>query len=84
MLECNIINWFHRRTSQKNLGGNQVLPKFCDICPNHDFLAHYGKDKEIVEDSRTKNKFCPKIMLISKQKKIEKSSVEFSLIFFNF
>ena len=22
--------------------GNLILPKFCDVCPNHDFLAHYG------------------------------------------
>ena len=38
----------HRRTSQKKIGGNEVLPKFCDVCPNHDFLEHYGEDKKIV------------------------------------
>ena len=23
--------------AQKFWGGNEVLPKFCDVCPNHDF-----------------------------------------------
>ena len=34
--------------AQKNLGGNEVLPKFCDVCPNHDFIVHFGYDKKIV------------------------------------
>ena len=42
--------------AQKNLGGNEVLPKFCDVCSNHDFIVystysfivHYGYDKKIV------------------------------------
>ena len=38
----------HSRTSPKNLGGNEVLPKFCDVCPNHDFIVHFGYDKKIV------------------------------------
>ena len=41
----------HRSTSQKKLGGNEVLPKFRNVCPNHDFLAHYVQDKKIVWDS---------------------------------
>ena len=28
--------------AKKNLGGNEVLPQFCDVCSNHDFLVHYG------------------------------------------
>ena len=36
----------------------------------------------MVSDSQMKNKFCPKMMVISKKKK--SSSLEFSLIFFNF
>ena len=28
--------------AKKIWGSNEVLPKFCDVCPNHDFLAHYG------------------------------------------
>ena len=38
------------------------------FCPNYDLLAQYGKDKKIVWDSRTNNRFCPKIMVISKKK----------------
>ena len=38
----------HNRTSPKNFGGNEVLPKFCDVCPNHDFIVHFGYDKKIV------------------------------------
>ena len=38
----------HRRTSPKKLGGSEVLPKFCDVCPNNDFIVHYGYDKKIV------------------------------------
>ena len=34
--------------AQKILGGNEVLPKFCDVCPNHDFIVHFGYDKKIV------------------------------------
>ena len=34
--------------AQKILGGNEVLPKFCDVCPNHDFRVHFGYDKKIV------------------------------------
>ena len=34
--------------AQKKLGGNEVLPKFCDVCPNHDFIVHFGYDKKIV------------------------------------
>ena len=30
-----------RRTSQKKFGGDGVLPKSCDICPNHDFVVLY-------------------------------------------
>ena len=26
----------------KKILGNEILPKFCDVCPNHNFLAHYG------------------------------------------
>ena len=26
----------------KKYESNEVLPKFCDVCPNHNFLAHYG------------------------------------------
>ena len=55
--------------AQKNLGDNEILPKFCDVCPNHNFIIHYGYDKKIVCDSQTKNQFCPKIMVISKKKK---------------
>ena len=32
---------------QKVLGGDKVLPKFCNIFPNHDFLVLYGYDKII-------------------------------------
>ena len=28
--------------AKKNMEGNEVFPKFCDVCPNHNFLAHYG------------------------------------------
>ena len=28
--------------SQKIWEGNKVLPKSCDVCPNHDFLVLYG------------------------------------------
>ena len=28
--------------AKKILGGNEVLPKSCDVCPNHDFLVLYG------------------------------------------
>ena len=28
-------NW---RTSRKKMEGNTILPKFCHVCPNHDFL----------------------------------------------
>ena len=28
--------------AQKIFGGNEVLPKSCDVCPNHDFLVLYG------------------------------------------
>ena len=34
--------------AQKIWGGNEVLPKFCDVCPNHDFIVHFGYDKKIV------------------------------------
>ena len=70
----------HRRTSPKKLGVSEVLPKFCDVCPNNDFIVHYGYDKKIVRDSRTKNQSCPKIMVISKKR----PSHEFSLLIFNF
>ena len=40
--------WAHSRTSPKKFGGNEVLPKFCDLCPNHDFIVHFGYDKKIV------------------------------------
>ena len=33
---------------KKFWGGNEVLPKFCDVCPNHDFRVHFGYDKKIV------------------------------------
>ena len=33
--------------AQKILGGNEVLPKFCDVCPNHDFIVHFGYDKKM-------------------------------------
>ena len=26
---------------KKFWGGNEVLPKFCDVCRNHDFLVFY-------------------------------------------
>ena len=38
--------------AQKNLGDNEILPKFCDVCPNHDFIAHFGYDKK---RQKTKN-----------------------------
>ena len=28
--------------AKKNLEGDEVLPKFCDICPNHNFPVLYG------------------------------------------
>ena len=56
--------------AKKNLGCNEVLPKFCDIYPNYDFLAFYGLDKRIVGDSRTKAKFRPKNMVFSKKKRL--------------
>ena len=28
--------------ARKFLGGNDVLPKSCDVCPSHDFLVLYG------------------------------------------
>ena len=67
--------------AQKNLGGNEVLPKFCDVYLNHDFIVHFGYDKKIVWDSQTKNQFCPKIMVIFKKKKGPhlKSISDFSL-----
>ena len=34
--------------AQKILGGNEFLPKFCDVCPNHDFRVHFRYDKKIV------------------------------------
>ena len=33
---------------KKFWGGNEVLPEFCDVCPNHDFRVHLGYDKKIV------------------------------------
>ena len=33
--------------AQKNLGGNEFLPKFCDVCSNHDFIVYFGYDKII-------------------------------------
>ena len=33
--------------AQKNLGGNEVLPKFYDVCPNHDFIVHFGYEKKL-------------------------------------
>ena len=33
---------------KKFWGGNEVLPEFCDVCPNHDFRVHFGYDKKIV------------------------------------
>ena len=34
--------------AKKIWGAMKFLPKFCDKCPNHDFLVLYGKDKKIV------------------------------------
>ena len=51
----------HSRTSQKNLGGDEVLPKFCYICPSHDFLVLHGYDKKL--------SFRPKIMVFPKKKR---------------
>ena len=31
----------------KKIWGNEVLPKFCDVCPNHNFLPHYGQNKKV-------------------------------------
>ena len=39
--------WVRRQPAEKNLAGNTVLPKFCDVCPNHDFLELYGCEKKI-------------------------------------
>ena len=41
-------NETHSRTSPKKFGGNEVLPKFCDVYLNHDFIVHFGYDKKIV------------------------------------
>ena len=30
--------------TKKNLGSNEILPKFCDACPNHDFQVAYFTD----------------------------------------
>ena len=62
-------------------GSNEVLPKFCEICPNRDILVLYVYDKKIVWDSKMKTKkksllwisliflnFCSKIMVFSKKK----------------
>ena len=36
----------HSRTSPKKFGGNEVLPKFCDVCANHDFIVHFGYERK--------------------------------------
>ena len=48
MIKQNISVCFIAVPAQKILGGNEVLPKFCDVCPNHDFRVHFGYDKKIV------------------------------------
>ena len=44
----------------KIFGGNKVLPKFCDVCLNHDFLVLYGYKK----------KFCLKFWVKTKKRKV--------------
>ena len=46
--------------AQKILGGNEVLPKFCDVCPNHDFIVHFGYDKKMSEILGRKTNFVLK------------------------
>ena len=71
---------------KKFWGGNEVLPKFCDVCPNHDFRVHFGYDKKIVWVSQTKTNFVLKSWwsLKKKKKKKKKSSLKFSLLIFDF
>ena len=43
-------------SAKKNSGGegDKVLPKFCNICQNHDFLivfGHYGYEKKFTVNS---------------------------------
>ena len=37
--------------------GDEVLPKFSVICPNHDFSIILQIEQKIVEDSRMKTKY---------------------------
>ena len=41
---------------EKNLGGNRVLPKFSDVCPNLDFLELYRYEKKIYQKFTVKSK----------------------------
>ena len=43
--------------AEKNLKrANTVLPKFCDVCPNHDFPELYKYEKKIYLKFRVKTK----------------------------
>ena len=66
--------------SQKNLGGNKILPKFCDVFPNHDFIVHYGYEKKIFCDSQTKNQFGLKIMVISRAPQKKRKGLHLNLV----
>ena len=63
---------------KKFWGGNEVLPEFCDVCPNHDFRVHFGYDKKIVWVSQTKTNFVLKSWWSLKKKR---SSPKFGLLF---
>ena len=43
----------HKRQQKKATKSNKVLPKFCDVYPDHDFLVHYVSNKKMVRDSWT-------------------------------
>ena len=42
--------------SNKCLEGNPVLPKFYDICSNHDLLVLFGNEKKLCLKVRVKTK----------------------------
>ena len=46
----------HRHISQKKLGDNTVLTKFCNACPNHDFLVLYEFNKKFGRKYKVRTK----------------------------
>ena len=54
--KCWVRSWIGRSIAvptQKNLGGNEVLPKFCDVCPNHDLIVQ-GWAKFLIKEPYVK------------------------------